>query len=93
MGKKTTTPGRRAVLLNKGTKSKKLDEKKVEAFMKEFLKTTNKQKIISPPTTEFEKALIIQEPTFIRLKTPKKIILPTFVENTPPKKTTTRRKK
>ena len=86
MGKKTT-PGRRAVLLNKETKSKKLNEKKVEAFMKEFLKTTNKQKIISPPT-EFEKALIIQEPTLIRLKTPKKIILPTFVENTVSKKTT-----
>lgn len=91
MGKKTT-PGRRAVLLNKETKSKKLNEKKVEAFMKEFLKTTDKQKIISPPT-KFEKALIIQEPTLIRLKTPKKIILPTFIENTVPKKTTTRKKK
>ena len=91
MGKKTP-PGRRAVLLNKETKSKKLNEKKVEAFMKEFLKTTNKQKIISPPT-EFEKALIIQEPTLIRMKTPKKIILPTFVGNTSPNKTTTRKKK
>ena len=77
---KKKTPGR-AVLLNKETKSKKLNEKKVEAFIKEFLKTTNKQQIISPPT-QFEKALIIQEPIPIRLKTPKKIILPTFVENT-----------
>lgn len=91
MGKKTT-PGRRAILLNKETKSKKLNEKKVEAFMKEFLKTKDKKKIISPPT-KFEKALIIQEPTLIRLKTPKKIILPTFIENTVPKKTTTRKKK
>ena len=92
MGKKTTTPGRRAVLLNKETKSKRLNEKKVEAFLKEFLKTTNKQKIVSPPT-EFEKALIIQEPSPIRLKTPKKIILPAFVEKTQPKKKTTRKKK
>lgn len=91
MGRKTA-PGRRAVLLNKETKSKKLNEKKVEAFMKEFLKTTDKQKIISPPT-KFEKALIIQEPTLIRLKTPRKIILPTFIEDTAPKKTTTRKKK
>jgi len=90
---KKTTPGRRAVLLNKETKSKKLNEKKVEAFFKEFLKTTNKQKIVSPPT-EFEKALIIQEPIPIRLKTPKKIILPTFVENmVKEKKKTTRNKK
>jgi hypothetical protein len=89
---KKTTPGRRAVLLNKETKSKKLNDKKVEAFMKEFLKTTDKQKIISPPTN-FEKALIIQEPTLIRIKTPKKIILPPFVQTTAPKKTTTRKKK
>jgi hypothetical protein len=66
---------------------------RTEAFFKEFLKTTNKQKIVSPPT-EFEKALIIQEPIPIRLKTPKKIILPTFVENmVKEKKKTTRNKK
>jgi hypothetical protein len=90
-----TTPGR-ATLLNKETKSKKINEKKIKDFLKEFLKTSDKQKIFSPPT-DFEKALIIEETGPIRIKTPKKIILPKFVADTnnetcPIKKKTTRKK-
>jgi len=93
---KKTTPGR-AILLNKETKSKKINEKKIKAFLQEFLKTSDKQKIVSPPTA-FEKALIIEETGPIHLKTPKKIILPKFVADTnketcPIKKMKTTRKK
>ena len=74
------TPLGRATLLNKETRSKKMNEKKIKMFLDEFLKTSDKQKIISPPTADFEKALIIQEPGPIRLKRPKKMILPKFLD-------------
>lgn len=77
----------RATLLNKESRSKISTKKKIEAVLKEFLKTSDKQKIISP-LTDVEKGLVIEEP-IIHLKTPKKIILPTLPSIEEPTKQTT----
>lgn len=88
MGRKTA---RRAVLLNRGDKSKYINKEDFKEFLKEFLKASGKQ--ISSPPTAFEKALILAKPTEEiqkRKLTPKKISLPVLSDKTttPRKKTT-----
>jgi hypothetical protein len=78
MGKKQ--PGR-AVLLNKEW-NRHTNDKKANVYIKEFMKTNDVKKITTPPT-QYEKALIVQEPRQIGLRSPRKIILPEFVDTKP----------
>jgi len=91
MGRNTA---RRAVLLNKGDKSKYINKEDFKEFLKEFLKAS-KEQIASPPTA-FEKALILAKPTEEkkRYSPAKKVILPELLaKTTTPKKKKTSPKK
>lgn len=79
MGKNTHG---RAVLLNKQAKSVKANTRKTKAYIEKFVKTNDPIRFITPPT-QFEKALIVQEPSHVRLKSPKKILLPELIYATP----------